>query len=245
MEFKLVIKCFIIVIDILFALVFLLCDHTNFKSISAVGVLLVFITIAVGLEGNDYKANSVKTKNTVFPNFVFFFKEFNCDPRTIKDKIFKELSEETNNKLKERPTVSYLEVYDNYNPFQDKKHSQLTFAGFALTQQAKNDEEIHKILETLEYKKREIKMSEVELKSILTSDGSSKRLALEKMLTEVWEYVEKVKKCVGIAFMWEGKKSVACGAFVGQEVEQFKLGAIDKTSIADRETIDPEQKESN
>lgn len=206
---------------------------------------IILIAIAVKLILDKIELNSAKLQETKFFDFTFYFKSFNCDPSTIRDTVHKELTEADYNMLKSQPTTSYIEVYNTYNPSKTKKLPQLSFAGFALTHYAKDDVGIRKVLENLGYKKREIKQCDVVLRSMKTSNGLKKRQIMENLLAETWNYVENVKNTSGIAFMWEEKRKVACGVFIGEGAFQFKFGNIEQASMIQSEILESDHKKIN
>jgi len=161
-----------------------------------------------------------------WPAFTYYFKEYDCKYSDAREKVFKELSEADRNMLKTQPQVNYMEVYLDKSKKSYKESAGRVTVGFALQGDAEKDIGIAKVLECLNYDKRELKPCKAVHGRMKMVDEYSGRLALRMWAGPAWDTVEKHHGGQGTMFIWEGKKSLACGVFVGPESKQFLVKVI-------------------
>jgi len=199
------------------------------KTIVIIYTMLILLYLLIQLYRYGILLTSPKIHETICPHFTFYYKEYDCEYKEVRPKIYKELNEADGNMLKSQPQVNYVEIYQNHNPALTQGH---TLAGFALRSVAEYDIGIAQVMKALNFKKRVFNECPSIVSSLKKVDELSSRIALDKLAGQLWDYAKNIKKTNGVLFKWEEKKTVSCGVWLGAEAKQFNVkGFLEEPNV--------------
>ena len=196
------------------------------------GVIVNLIYLLIQLYRYGLLFTSTTISEIDWPSFTYYYKEYECEYKDIRKKAFKELSESDRNMLKSQPMVNYMEIYQDCVAPGKALESGHACGGFALRSGAETDIGISKVLETHGFKRRVFEKCRVALSTMKKVDELSGRIALDKTADQIWTHLKAGRISKGVLFIWEEKKTVSCGAFMGEESRQYIIkGFINEANV--------------
>ncbi len=189
---------------------------------------LAYVLLQAYRYGLVFAAATVEEKD--WPGFTCYYKEYECEYAKARKKLHKLMTGADLNMLKSQHQVNYIEIY------QDRKAAKETsghvLAGFALRGEAEIDVGISKVLETLNFRKRKFAPGLAILGEMKRVDEFGGRIAVSKLGSQARTAAEASGKQVGPMFVWEDKRAVSCGVFVGPTSKQYAVkGFVEEPNV--------------
>ncbi len=205
------------------------------------GAISQLVYILVQLYRYGLLFTSAVVAETAWPGFVCYYKEYDCEYAQAREKVQKLMTDADRNMLRSQHQVNYIEIYQEKAAGKKEGH---VLAGFALQGDAKNDIGIGKVLETLRFKRREFSSCTAMVGTMKKVDEYSGRIAVLRMAEQACAAATATPgRVAGPVFIWEDKKLVSCGAFVGPESKQYLVkGFSDEDNVKSEIVADAQKK---
>eukprot|EP00831_Metopus_contortus_P006761 TRINITY_DN1258_c0_g2_i2.p1 TRINITY_DN1258_c0_g2~~TRINITY_DN1258_c0_g2_i2.p1 ORF type:complete len:301 (+),score=65.19 TRINITY_DN1258_c0_g2_i2:101-1003(+) len=194
-------------------------------SLQIFGVLLaIYIFVQIIRYGIIFP--SAILQEVEWPAMTVYYQEYEGEYKAARKNMLKPFKDSDKNMLKSIPSVSYFEFFPEITNKNYKASSGHCAVGFGLLGEAVTDIGIKNVLESLRFKKKQIEPCTAVTMTMRKVDEYSKSIALYKLSDALWSSLENKKENSGVFFVWEEKKTVTCGVFIGERKNQFLVHGI-------------------